>query len=294
VSDDVSDDVSGTVRVSVIIPAYDAADTLDTTLDAIARQVHTDDVEVIVADNGSTDATRATAEAWCDRMPLRVVDASARRGQAAAMNLAAEDARGGLLVFTDADDVPLTGWLDAWLALDDSVAHASGPVVWFAYDDSPPTAPVDAPRDAPVHMGFKPYALGTQFAVRRAWFDRAGGFDEGVPPAQDIDLSWRLQLAGAELVFVTDAVLAKRERGGVRSIVQQYYRYGLCDPLLSRRFRADGVPPTSAGAVLKSYAGLVLRLPLLGDAVQRVRWARQVGRRWGRLVGSFRHRCLYL
>jgi glycosyltransferase involved in cell wall biosynthesis len=287
--------MTATVRVSVIIPAYNAESTLDETLAALAQQTPPDDVEIVVADNGSTDGTRMLAERWSERLPLRVVDAGARRGQAAAMNIAARTARGTLLVFTDADDVALPGWLDAWRALDDEVAHATGPVVWFAHDDEPPPVADQPPVVAPTHMGFLGYALGTQFAVRHDWFARCGGFDEDVPPAQDIDLSWRLQLAGAHLEFVSSAVLAKRERRGTKDVIAQYYRYGLCDPLLYRRFRDAGVPPARGGAVLKSYAGLVARLPFVFfDTTQRVRWARQTGRRLGRVVGSYRHRTLYL
>jgi glycosyltransferase involved in cell wall biosynthesis len=285
--------VAEPVTVSIVIPAYNAAQTIAVTLEALAEQAAHDDFEVIVADNGSTDQTRQLAEQWCNRLPLRVIDASARQGQAAAMNIAARHVRGELIVFTDADDVPLPGWLDAWRNLDASAGHASGPVAWFGYGESPMDASIRVPSRLPVHMGFLAYALGTNFAVRRSCLERAHGFDEGVPPAQDVDLSWRLQLGGTELVFVRDAVLAKRERRGVCNVVKQYYKYGLCDPILYRRFRGLGVPEPRFTAVLKSYFGLVARLPLLFDRKQRIRWARQIGRRLGRLIGSIRTRTFY-
>jgi len=263
-------------------------------LNALAAQSEGLDFELLIADNGSTDETRAVAEQWADRLPVRVIDASARRGQAAAMNTAALEARGDLIVFTDADDIPLPGWLEAWCGLDCSIAHASGPVVWFGYDEPPPSSGAGAPARLPEHMGYMTYALGTNFAIRREWLKNTGGFDEGLPPAQDIDLSWRLQLEGVELVFIPRAVLAKRERRGVRDVIRQYYHYGVCDPVLYRRYRDRGVPKPKIAATIKTYGGLLVRLPLLFDRRQRVRWARQVGRRAGRAIGSIRARVLYL
>ncbi len=281
-------------RVSVIIPAYNAAATIDDTLGALAEQLPDfDGVEILVADNGSSDATVAVARQWSGELPLRIVDASTRRGQAAARNAATRVAKGRLLVFTDADDVPMAGWVDAWRTLSADVRFATGPIVPFA-DGSPVPKSSDAGATRPpVHMGI-PYALGANFAVDRVVMLDHGGFDEELPPAEDVDLSFRLRRSGIELAFVASAAIAKRERRGSRMILKQYYAYGLRDPELYRRHRATLIEPPSPAATLRSYAGIVARIPLLWASHQRKLWARQVGRRAGRLVGSVRHRVLYL
>jgi glycosyltransferase involved in cell wall biosynthesis len=285
--------VSDSPAVSIVIPAYNAEKTIGATLAAIAAQGSDTDFEVIVADNGSTDGTRGIVESWRHRLRVRVVDASARRRQAAARNIAAREACGDLLVFTDADDAIMPGWFDAWRRLDPAVEFASGPVVWFAEGQEPPSRVPSVASSLSTHMGFRPYALGTNFAVRRRVFEACGGFDESMPSAEDVELSWRLQTRGVELVFVPEAMLAKRDRGGVRATIAQYYAYGLRDPVLYRRYRAAGVPRPRAAPTLRSYLGLLVRLPLLLNRAQRVRWAHQVGRRVGRLVGSVRARTFY-
>lgn len=271
--------------ISFIIPAFDEAGRIGDQLGALAAQITDPDVEVIVADNGSRDATARVVESWSDRMNVRVVDASARRGAAAARNVAARVAAGTLLVFVDADDVVMPGFVDAWSALPDEIAFATGPIVLFASDARPPSDPTAAPRLLPVQMGFLPYALGANFAVRREAFERSGGFDETYPPAEDVELSWRLQLAGSRLHLVPGAVVAKREASG-RRVIRQYYAYGRRDPFLYRDFRAAGVPAPRWGAVARSYAGIVLRLALLWHRETRRRWMHQLGRRAGRLAGS--------
>jgi glycosyltransferase involved in cell wall biosynthesis len=278
--------------ISIVIAAYNEAGRIGAQLGALAEQLG-DDCEVVVADNGSSDATVVVVDEWATRAPVRVVDASARRGQAAARNIAVAEARGDLIVFVDADDVVLPGYVDAWRALSGDVVFASGPVIFFAHDDPPPRSRERAPRRLPVQLGFLPYALGANCAVRRDWFDRAGGFDETYPPSEDVELSWRLQLMGAELTFVPGAVVAKREAPSLRAMLRQYYRYGYRDPYLYRDYRDRGVPPPAVWPTVKSYLGLVARLAVLWRAEQRKRWVQQLGRRAGRLAGSVAVRTFY-
>lgn len=279
--------------ISIVIPAFDEARRIGAQLEALAGQVDPADCEVIVADNGSRDDTVAVVLGFADRMPVRVVDASARPGQAAARNAAVVEVRGDLLVFLDADDVVMPGFVEAYRALDPTVELATGPVVFFAHGAPPPRDAVGAGGAPPVQLGFRPYALGANFAVRRERFLALGGFDESYPPAEDVELSWRLQRAGVRLEFVPAAAVAKREAATLGATLRQYYRYGRRDPALYRDFRADGVPAPLVGPALRSWAGLVVRLPLLGRARTRRAWAHQAGRRVGRLVGSVQARTWY-
>ena len=102
--------------LTVVIPAYNEAPRIERQLGALATQRYDGPWEVVVGDNGSTDDTRARAEAWRDRLPVRVVDASHRRGAAAARNQAVAHAAGDGLLFCDADDAVADGWLEAHAA----------------------------------------------------------------------------------------------------------------------------------------------------------------------------------
>ncbi len=282
--------------LSVVIPAYNAEDTIGEQLSSLAAQHVRDDIdfEVVVADNGSRDRTLDVVAGFDDRLPLRVIDAAARRGPAAARNIGAAASVGDLLVFTDADDVTLDGWLGAWSTLDPGVVFATGPIVPFRDGEQTTTTRDDAADSPPVHLGFLPYAPGTNLAVRRSHFERLGGFPETWVTAEDVALSWRLQLAGARLEWVDDAAVAARRRGSSRALVRRYYAYGLADPELYVEFHDAGVERPTPRSVLWSYLGLVGRLPLLWQAEPRRRWCTQLGRRAGRIVGSARARTLVL
>jgi glycosyltransferase involved in cell wall biosynthesis len=90
-------------RVSVVTPAFDAARTLGATVASVLGQTYRD-LELVIVDDGSTDATAAIAEAHGE--PVRVMRQE-NRGVAAARNRGIEAAAGELIAFCDADDILL-------------------------------------------------------------------------------------------------------------------------------------------------------------------------------------------
>jgi glycosyltransferase involved in cell wall biosynthesis len=118
--------VQGTI--SIIIPAHNAADTLVRCLGAVTHQ-DDEDYEVIVIDDGSTDATAAIIGKF-DVLGLRNDD---QRGPAISRNRGADAAKGAYLVFTDADCVPPVHWLKdirKWLEVAPVVAGTYLPAPW--------------------------------------------------------------------------------------------------------------------------------------------------------------------
>ena len=91
--------------VSVIMPAYNAGSYIAQALDSALRQTE-GDLEIVVVDDGSTDATLAIAQDAASRDPRIVVYAQARSGKAAiARNRGLATARGEFIAFLDADDL---------------------------------------------------------------------------------------------------------------------------------------------------------------------------------------------
>ena len=90
-------------KASIIVPAYNASATLLATLDSLLNQTFRD-LEIIVVDDGSTDATRRIAEAYCADPRMRVVRQS-NAGAASARNTGLAVSRGRYVGFCDADDL---------------------------------------------------------------------------------------------------------------------------------------------------------------------------------------------
>ena len=91
--------------VTVVVAAYDAGEYIGAALASLCRQT-VDDIEVVVVDDGSTDSTSRTVQLAARRDGrVRLVRLRQNRGQAAALNVGAEQARGRYLAILDADDV---------------------------------------------------------------------------------------------------------------------------------------------------------------------------------------------
>ncbi|TAD77191.1 MAG: glycosyltransferase family 2 protein [Oscillatoriales cyanobacterium] len=198
--------------VSVIIPAYNAAATLPTTLASLRSQTWTD-WEAIVVDDGSTDSTAAIAQQLAD--PRIQVLCCANGGQAIARNRGLAVARGSLVAFLDADD----WWTPAALA-DRVAALANHPTAIAAYSW---TDYVDD-RNQLLHPGFRDRHAGGVFGallannfiengsnplIRRSALDRVGGFESRWIPAEDWDLWLRLAKLG-EFVLIPQAQVRYR------------------------------------------------------------------------------------
>src|SRR5207253_8877584 len=102
------------MKITVIIPCFNAADTLGFQIEALAGQECPEPWELIIADNGSTDGSVKVAESYQPKVPhLRVIDASERRGVAHVRNVAVRAAQGEAVIFCDADDIVSPGFLAA-------------------------------------------------------------------------------------------------------------------------------------------------------------------------------------
>lgn len=96
--------MSGDQPVGVVIPAYNAEATLDETLRSVRAQTH-QALEIIVVDDGSTDATRALAERHAAADARVQVLHQPNAGVAAARNAGWQHARSEFIAFVDADDL---------------------------------------------------------------------------------------------------------------------------------------------------------------------------------------------
>lgn len=289
--------------VSVVIPCKDCAEVLPTQLRALARQEWPAGFEVLLADNsppGSAGAQRM-AELVADFRPvlpgLRVVDASGRRGAAAARNVGVRAGTGDYVLFCDADDEVADGWLPAM-----ATALDTAELVAASLDRNKLNAPWTV-RAAFGLQGlsdstppFLPYAFAAALGVRREVHLAAGGFDEDFSVAcEDRDYCYRLQLAGARLVLAPGALVHYRLRDTFGGIYRNGRAYATGSVLLYRTYRDRGLRRPHP---LRSAASWVSLLPRLLPALRSRRafggWCYQLGWLVGRLQGSWRYRIVSL
>jgi GT2 family glycosyltransferase len=283
------------VDITVVIPCLNAGAELAHQLDALRRQQFAGRWEVVVADNGSNDDTRAVAASFADTLPdLRIVDASSRRGRHYACNTGAGAAKGRSIVFVDADDLVAAGYLAAMaLALEHSAVVAAR--LDHSLDPEWMYGVGSAVQTNGLQNGFEylPFGAGASLGFRRDVFEALGGFREHATLCEDVELCWRAQLAGYQIRFVPDAVIQYRSRPTLAQMYRQHRDYARAWPLLYKEFRSEGMPRRTARAVLGEWGTIARSVPRLRTRTQVARWLRRTGRSVGRLEGSVRHRTWY-
>lgn len=285
-------------ELSVVIPVYNPGALLGEQLASLAQQRIEVGWEVILADNGCTDGSLAVVSELPLSFPVRVIDASARRGPSFARNAGVAASRGSWIAFCDSDDVVDRGWLSRLWA-----ARGLSEIICGAWD----VLTLNDPRDLKARggvdygttlpdgpCGFLPYAPSCNVLMTRALFDKLGGWDESLPYCEDVDLSWRAQLGGASLGFAADAVVRYRFRSSLPAMIRQIRHYKAAEALLFRRYRSRGACRQTLGEAAGRYWWLVSRAPyLVLDRERRVLWFAIMASVIGRLEGSFRHRVVY-
>jgi glycosyltransferase involved in cell wall biosynthesis len=188
-------------RVTVVAATYNRADLVGKMLDAIADQT-IEGVEVIVADDGSTDGTR-------DRLTARGVHLieCTHGGPSQARNAGWREARAPIVAFTDDDCVPDPGWLEALIA---PIESGEADIVQgrtLPQDDGVGDRPRWA-RSMRVEAENGRYQT-CNIAYRTSVLEATGGFiDEfRFGGGEDAELAWRARKAGHRTTFAGDAVV---------------------------------------------------------------------------------------
>ncbi len=225
-------------RISVVICTHNGARTLRTALESVQQLAYAD-YEVIVVDDGSTDAVPEIVAEFRDVRCLRI-DHS---GLSAARNHGARAATGEIIAYLDDDAAADDEWL-TFLALgfeDPRVGCVGGPNI-------PPMAQhlveacVAAAPGGPAHVMLNDreaeHLPGCNLAVRRTAWEETGGFDERHRTAgDDVDFCWRLMEHGWRLVFEPGAMVWHARRATVRAYLRQQAGYGAAEAALIAQHR---------------------------------------------------------
>jgi glycosyltransferase involved in cell wall biosynthesis len=287
------------MKLSVIVPCYNAATTIVETLEALLPQDPGVPWELIVADNGSTDCTRELVRNYVARHErMRLVDASRRRGPGPARNVGAAAAQGELLAFCDADDVASDTWLKEITAGIEEFGFVASRMDSFRLND-----PVVARQKSSLqskglmhydYVEFLPHAGTSGMGVRKELHEKVDGFDEAFECCEDCDYCWKLQLAGHQLVFLPEALIHVRFRNQIRGHLRQARQWGKYNVLLVKKYRRLGMPKPGWRAAYREWSRLLGHLRRIRNPVERTRFLWNGSFRLGHVIGSLRYGCFAL
>ena len=239
--------------VSVILPCYNAAKTLDETLDSLARQTLSD-FEVIAVDDGSIDATGEKLATWAARDSRFHVLSQSHRGVIAAANAALTACCAPFIARIDADDHAHPERLAkqvAYLETYPDVSVVSSLVKAFPAKDVREGYRIYiqwlnslvTDEDIRREMFVESPLANPSVMIRKTWVEKMGCYhDYGLP--EDYDLWLRMDLTGAKFAKIPEVLLEWRDhpdritrtdgRYSVENFLRAKAHYLACGPLKDR------------------------------------------------------------
>lgn len=269
---------SGAPRVSVVIPAYNAAGCIRRAVESVFAQTYRD-LELLVVDDGSTDATRAVLIGYGNRLTLLT---QANSGPAAARNRGLAQARGDYVAFLDADDY----WLPEKLARQVALLDAQ-PAIGFCSTATTVVDRVGNPAgEWACQIGAGPlpdilFMHGTVISgstsgvlARLPLIEALDGFDEALRGFEDPDLWIRLSARTGYACIPEPLTVVVRTPNSVSSHLVNMRRATLASFQKNRHL----LPPAKRGAYWRSacagaltdYAKMTYRA---GNRRLAMRWA---------------------
>ena len=251
--------------ISVIIPTHNRAGLLGEAIESVLRQTFSD-LELIVVDDGSTDATAEVIARHANDSRLRPI-VQPQQGRSRARNHGARLARADWLAFLDSDDIYLLDALDQhWRVLSQApgLGLSLGGYLLVGEHGQPlgERRPwEEGPLTLPGWL-FNCFGMPGTLVLRRSMFEQAGGFDPALEMAEDWDLFLRLAVLGCPMAWVKAPVCRYRQHAGSSIAAPGLHHTGSLYAL-DKLFHAPGLPAEIAQleqpAIAWSHVGFARR-----------------------------------
>lgn len=262
--------MNNSIKISIIIPAYNAEKTIGGCVNSLLTQDYTGDFEIIAVDDGSTDSTIDILRTF-DR--VRIVQ-QPNAGPAAARNAGFKASAGDIVCFTDADCRPQPDWLKK---IHQHFCDYATEVLAGSYGIANPESLLACCVHQEIRyrhehlMGITIEVFGSyNVAFRRGIFERLGGFDESYRHAsgEDNDFSYRLRNQGVTILFDREVKVDHCHPVQVKRYLHEQFRHGFWRARLYRvhplRAKGDGYTffkdileiPLAAGLIMLALSTL--------------------------------------
>lgn len=229
----------GQTRVSVIMPAYNGEKYIALAIESCLNQLSDND-ELIVVDNASTDATARIVRDYPDRR-IKYHHES-KKGVSAARNMGLRHAQGAFVAFLDCDDLWPEGRQRSLIDLleQNPAVDASYGRICVQFDHA---ASRRLARLTQIDGALTPAVHLSPFLFRRKILERIGDMDETLFFGEDIDYLTRLHEAGMNLVAWNGDALIYRQHETNMTLMHEQFKSGQLGAL-ARKIRRKRMNPT--------------------------------------------------
>jgi len=236
-------------KVSVIIPAYNAEDTIESCLRSLTRQRYLGEFEVILVNNRSTDNTLELAK----KQNVKVIDAFCSQGSYYARNVGLACSNSEIVAFTDSDCVADKNWIHYLVqhltqnsqvgAVGGEIRHLERNAMEAIFGS---TLGIKHIKDE------NPYLVTANVAYKMKVIKEVGPFDSTFLSGGDVDISWRIFKKGYQIAVEPKAVIYHFPRKTPWSFFVQIYKNGLGWAKTRRKHQIEDSQALELSLLLKS------------------------------------------
>jgi glycosyltransferase involved in cell wall biosynthesis len=270
--------------ISIVVPIRNEQATIERLTRSLLDQDYPHDrYEILMADGGSTDRTRALLGVLDTERRIRILDNPGRTAPAA-LNVAIAEAAGEIVVRVDGHSFVAPDYLSRIVAVMEETGESvvGGPV--RMHPDTPFRKALIEALYAKIAVGSVPYrTLDSRAFVeslqtgsfRRAVLDQVGPFDESLAVVEDLDMNTRIRKAGFRLLLDPSIRFWYLPRPSLKALWKQIYTVGLVKARILRKhpdiFKGKYVLPSVfvvalGGAIAMAIAGALGAPKLVGAA----------------------------
>ncbi len=232
------------LHFSIIIPVYNRPKEIDELLESLTKQDFSDDFEVLIIEDGSTEKCGSIIEKYTNQLDLKYFFKE-NSGAGASRNFGMQKALGNYFIILDSDVIVPSQYLsEVKKALENNftdafggpdAAHKSFTVMQKAINYSMTsvltTGGIRGKKQAVGKFQPRSFNLG----LSKKAFEKTKGFSK-MKNGEDIDLTFRLWENGFETQLIENAFVYHKRRSSIKQFFKQTFGFGTARPILNRKY----------------------------------------------------------
>ena len=225
-------------RVSVIVPVYNAENTIEECINSLfGLNYPKEKIELIFINNASTDRTTNILNQYSSKIKILHEE---KKGAAAARNKGLLSAKGDFVAFTDSDGVVDKDWIRNIVSplQNDRVGIVGGKILAKRpCNKIEEFGEIIHDLNKAINEYKHPYVTTGNWASRLSTLKQVGFFDESLIRSQDVDLSYRISKAGYKIVYKPDAITYHRNEKTLFGLFQEGFVHGFHSVKVIKKYK---------------------------------------------------------
>ncbi|AOW18918.1 glycosyl transferase family 2 [Polaribacter vadi] len=232
------------LNFSIIIPVYNRPKEIDELLESLTKQDFSDDFEVLIIEDGSTEKCGSIIEKYTNQLNLKYFFKE-NSGAGASRNFGMQKALGNYFIILDSDVIVPKQYLsEVKKALENNFTDAFGgpdaahksftalqKAINYSMTSVLTTGGIRGKKQAVGKFQPRSFNLG----LSKKGFDKTKGFSK-MKNGEDIDLTFRLWENGFETQLIENAFVYHKRRSSIKQFFKQTFGFGTARPILNRKY----------------------------------------------------------